>query len=1217
MLNRIRKNITLTLVAVVVCATTFGIPHTTARARELDTTIYETNSIVQTSNLVTQDLTILTPEQIVDELVNTVSGLISFSNVSYNGSTSAAGTFDTTNGENIIGFSDGIVLSTGNVADVVGPNVQDGISTDYGLAGDQDLAGLIPGYDIYDATVLEFDFVPKTSVITFEYVFTSEEYNEYVGSQFNDVFGFFVNGVNQALIPGTYTPVSINNINIGNQELSADPTNPEFYRNNDLSDGGGSINTEMDGLTVTMRVLALVIPNQTNHIKMAIGDAGDGYLDSNVFIKKLSFDAVNPTLTPLTHASPVGSEHFLTTTLVDGTGNPIQEYPMVFKVLDGPNAGVTGSAVTDEYGNAYWSYISIQEGEDIIISYSSINPSIESNEVYKIWEAEGNLVPIARNDSFSLLEGAYVEGNVKDDNNFGIDFEADIPSQISLVTDVNHGVLDLYSDGYFIYTPDNDYYGIDGFTYQLRDNDGDTDTANVSFNIVGINDAPVAQDDYYTITEGGTLNEPLGILFNDYDSENSTLTAMLNSDVSYGTLTLNNDGTFVYIHDSSETLYDHFTYKANDGVLDSNIATVEIMITPENDPPVTVVDYYTIGEGGTLNIPAPGVLDNDSDPENDYIEAVLVNDVSNGSLLLQVDGSFSYTHNDSETTADSFTYVASDGSSESELTDVTIDILPVNDAPMVGDIPDQTIEEAELFTTINLDDYVEDIDNPDYEITWSVNGYVELLVTINNRIATITAPYPAWNGSELLTFTATDTGGSFDSDSAVFTVNEVFNEPNVHDIPDQTINEGELFTTIILDNYVDDTDNPDNELSWYATGNSELTVDIVDRIAAVSIPYPDWYGSESITFTASDPDQMSDNDTAVFTVNPINDAPEVSDILDQTIDEGQDFVSIILDDYVSDIDNDNSEISWSCTGNSYLSVSIAGRIATISAPNPDWYGSETVTFIATDPGELSDNDTATFSITSLNDPPVVSDIPDQTIDEGNTFTAISLDNFVDDVDNIDSDISWEYSGNSELSVSITDRIATISIPYADWNGSETVIFTATDPDQLSDNDTAVFTVNPVNDAPVVSDIPDQTVNEGELFTDIILDDYVDDVDTDDSDIIWTYSGNTVLNITIIDRIAIISVPDPNWNGSETIFFTASDSSDAIPSDSDASSPEFNTEYLDTSLPNTDSATFSVTAVNDAPVVSDIPDQTVDEGNTFTTISLDDFVNDVDNTDQEI
>ena len=104
----------------------------------------------------------------------------------------------------------------------------------------------------------------------------------------------------------------------------------------------------------------------------------------------------------------------------------------------------------------------------------------------------------------------------------------------------------------------------------------------------------------------------------------------------------------------------------------------------------------------------------------------------------------------------------------------------------------------------------------------------------------------------------------------------------------------------------------------------------------------------------------------------------------------------------------------------------------------------------------------------VNQAPVVTDIPDQTIAEGSTFTTISLDAYVSDVDNTDAEMTWTYSGNSQLTVSIVDRVATVTIPNADWNGAETITFKATDPGSLFDDDAATFTVTAVNDPPIAN-----------------------------------------------------------------------------------------------------------------------------------------------------
>ena len=200
--------------------------------------------------------------------------------VRYTGSEVSAGTFQASD-EGIIGFKEGVVLSSGDIAYVDGPNLDSGVGVENGQLGDMYLDLLIPGYTTEDATTLEFDFIPQQNMLSFEYVFSSEEYNEFVDSDYNDVFGFFLNGKNIALIPNTNTPVSINNIN--------NNRNSQYYRDNT----SGSFNTEMDGLTSVLTAQAYVTPGQKNTIRLSIADAGDSILDSNVFLKAASFSSID------------------------------------------------------------------------------------------------------------------------------------------------------------------------------------------------------------------------------------------------------------------------------------------------------------------------------------------------------------------------------------------------------------------------------------------------------------------------------------------------------------------------------------------------------------------------------------------------------------------------------------------------------------------------------------------------------------------------------------------------------------------------------------------------------------------------------------------------------------------------------------------------------------------------------------------------------------
>ncbi len=223
-------------------------------------------------------------------------------NVQYTGSNVAMGKFTTT--PLSLPFTRGIILSTGLATGASGP-ASTNRSTDNLTGSDPQLAGVVTAV-VKDAAVLEFDFIPESDTVRFRYIFASEEYPEFVGGTFNDVFGFFISGANPsggnysnkniALIPNTNTPVSINNVN--------DHTNMSYYVANN-----SSTTLAYDGRTVVLTAWARVVPCTQYHIKLAIGDVGDGIYDSGVFLEANSFTSPRVLITPtfLSDISPGNS----------------------------------------------------------------------------------------------------------------------------------------------------------------------------------------------------------------------------------------------------------------------------------------------------------------------------------------------------------------------------------------------------------------------------------------------------------------------------------------------------------------------------------------------------------------------------------------------------------------------------------------------------------------------------------------------------------------------------------------------------------------------------------------------------------------------------------------------------------------------------------------------------------------------------------------------
>lgn len=241
---------------------------------------------------------------------------------------------------NFVGFNSGVALASALVQSL-DPNYSFGFEPlTNPVTNDPDLM-LLSGFNINDAAVLEFDFIPNGDSLQFRYVWGSREYPNYTCTQFNDVFGFFLSGpgingpfsnnaINIAVIPGTNTPVGVNTINGGaptgsGQAQNCFNANPNwiqhsamYFVNNNPQDPN---DIQMPGLTVPLTAVAEVICGQTYHIKIAIGDAVDGALDSMVILESESFSSNSVVQVDLN--IPVGIND---STLYEGCGQAILKF---------------------------------------------------------------------------------------------------------------------------------------------------------------------------------------------------------------------------------------------------------------------------------------------------------------------------------------------------------------------------------------------------------------------------------------------------------------------------------------------------------------------------------------------------------------------------------------------------------------------------------------------------------------------------------------------------------------------------------------------------------------------------------------------------------------------------------------------------------------------------------------------------------------------------
>ena len=294
-----------------------------------------------------------------------------------------------------------------------------------------------------------------------------------------------------------------------------------------------------------------------------------------------------------------------------------------------------------------------------------------------------NSAPVAVDDAYNTNEDTPLNEAAPGVLTNDTDADGDpLTASLVVASGPTDGTLTLNADGSFDYTPDPGFNGTDSFRYTASDGLLASNEATVSITVNAVNDPPVAADDAYAVDEDNVLNVALpGVLVNDSDPESDPLTSaiVVASGPANGTLTLNANGSFTYTPDADFSGSDSFRYTANDGLLDSNEATVTITVNAQPDAPVANDDAYNTNEDTPLNVAAPGVLTNDTDADGDPLTATLVvaSGPTDGTLTLNPDGSFDYTPDPGFNGTDSFRYTASDGLLASNEATVTITISPL------------------------------------------------------------------------------------------------------------------------------------------------------------------------------------------------------------------------------------------------------------------------------------------------------------------------------------------------------------------------------------------------------------------------------------------------------------------------------------------------------------------------------------------------------------
>jgi hypothetical protein len=569
-----------------------------------------------------------------------------------------------------------------------------------------------------------------------------------------------------------------------------------------------------------------------------------------------------------------------------------------------------------------------------------------------------NAAPVGTDDSFSTDEDTTLVVPAPAVLANDSDFESD-PLSAILVTGPAHGTLVFSSDGSFTYTPSADYNGPDSFTYRVDDPYDQGNIVTVNLTVDAVNDAPEGNGDAYVTDEDTplTVTAP-GVLANDVDIDGDPLTAMLLTGPANGTLVFSSDGSFTYSPNSNFDGTDSFTYAANDGTDDSAPVTVTLTVNPGNVAPVAAVDSYVMDEDESLDIAAPGVLANDTDPDGDPLTASLVTGPANGTLIFFSTGRFVYTPLADFNGADSFSYRANDGSENSNTVTVSLIVNPVDDTPVaVADaymlFEDESLDVAAPGVLANDSD-----PNGDPLTASLVTGPANGTLVFFSTGRFVYTPLANFSGADSFTYRAND--GTENSNTVTVGLTVVDSTPVAAADAYMLFEDGSLDVAApgVLAN--DSDPNGDPLTASLVTGPANGALVFFSTGRFVYTPLANFSGEDSFTYRTNDGTENSNTVTVGLTV--VDSTPvAVGDSYVMDEDESLDVAApgVLAND--SDPNGDPLTATLQ-TGpaNGTLIFFSNGRF--VYTPLPDFNGTDSFTYAANDGSENSNTVTVTVEV---------------------------------------------------------------------------------------------------------------------------------------------------------------------------------------------------------------------------------------------------------------
>ncbi|WP_184075355.1 Ig-like domain-containing protein, partial [Sphingomonas prati] len=683
------------------------------------------------------------------------------------------------------------------------------------------------------------------------------------------------------------------------------------------------------------------------------------------------------------------------------------------------------------------------------------------------------------------------------------------------------GTVAINTDGTLTYTPNADFNGTDTISYTISDGQGGFSTASVTVTVGAINDAPVAvaplppRND----ADGELVNFNVATDFADPDGEPLRFAATglpngLTIDAVTGVVTGTIASNASQIGGGVYTV----TVIATDVAGASTSQSFTWTIT--NPAPDAVNDTASTNEDTPVTIT---VLGNDTDADGDLLTVTLAS-ATRGTVVINTDGTLTYTPNADFNGTDTISYTISDGQGGFSTASVTVTVVPVNDAPVATNDVAATDEDQPVVIVVLANS--SDVDGDPLSVTAAAaaNGRV----TINADGTIVYTPNADFNGVDMISYTISDGGGG----SSTATVSVVVAAVNDAPIPlndTATTPEDTAIDVAVLPN---DSDVDGDTLTITAAVAARGSVTINADGTLGYIPAADFIGTDIITYTISDGRGGTATSTVTVTVTPVNDAPVAVDDVATVTEDGTVVIAVLPND--SDVDGNPLTVTIATAARGTVTINADGTLS--YTPNPDSAGVDTIVYTVSDGQGGTSTARVTVTVEAVNDAPVaVADAV--TLDEDTTATIAVLANDID----VDGDRLIVTTASATNGVVAINADGTLTYtPNPDFNGVDTILYTISDGNGGTSQGEVAVTVIGRADAPVVtSPLPSRVDSDGDMVRVNVAGAFSDV----DSDVVSFAASGLPPGLTFDAPTGVISgriAADASVGAPYTVLITAND-----------------------------------------------------------------------------